>query len=147
MYSFHHMLSHSTDCHLLDVVHDILNMQRYVTSVAGQACSFSGKAAKGGSQYLCLNENVWLLRHSYAILSLWYSITGVTDKSRWKTCYEDVWATTGFCDMKNLPRSLSRHARSQNNIQNQNCFKNFWKRNDILLLGTNSGDLYQRSQC
>jgi len=31
---------------------------RYVTSVAGQTCSFSGKAAKGGSQYLCLNENV-----------------------------------------------------------------------------------------
>jgi len=46
------------DCHLLDVVHTILNMQRYVTSVAGQTCSYSGKAAKGGSQYLCLNENV-----------------------------------------------------------------------------------------
>jgi len=57
MYSYH-MLSHSIDWHLLDVVHDILNMQRYVTSVAGQACSFNGKAAKGGSQYLCLNENV-----------------------------------------------------------------------------------------
>jgi len=37
-------------------------MQRYVTSVGGQTCSFSGKAAKGGSQYLC--ENVPLLRHS-----------------------------------------------------------------------------------
>ena len=52
------MLSHSIDWHLLDVVHDILNTQRYVTSVTGQACSFSGKAAKGGSQYLCFNENV-----------------------------------------------------------------------------------------
>jgi len=58
------MPSHSTDWHLLDVVHTILNMQRYVTSVAGQTCSFSGKGAKGGSQYLCLNENVPLLRHS-----------------------------------------------------------------------------------
>ena len=29
------MLSHSIDWHLLDVVHNILNMQRYVTSVAG----------------------------------------------------------------------------------------------------------------
>jgi len=58
------MLSHSIDWHLLDVVHNILNMQRYVTSVAGQTRSFSGKAAKGGSQYLCLNENVSLLRHS-----------------------------------------------------------------------------------
>jgi len=49
------MLSHSIDWHLLDVVHKILNMQRYVTSVAGQACSFSGMEAKGGSQYVCLN--------------------------------------------------------------------------------------------
>jgi len=56
------MLSHSIDWHFLDVVHNILNMQRYVTSVGGQTCSFSGKAAKGGSQYLC--ENVPLLRHS-----------------------------------------------------------------------------------
>jgi len=58
MYSFYSMLSRSIDWHLLDVVHYILNMQRYATSVAGQTCSFSGKAAKGGSQYLCLNENV-----------------------------------------------------------------------------------------
>jgi len=39
-------------------------MQRYVSSVAGQVRSFSGMATKGGSQYLYLNENVWLLRHS-----------------------------------------------------------------------------------
>jgi len=64
------MLSHSIDWHLLDVVHNMLNMQRYVTSVAGQTCSYSDKAVKkGGSQYLCLNENVSLLRHSQAILS------------------------------------------------------------------------------
>jgi len=58
------MFSHSTDWHLLDVVHNVLNRQRYVTSVVGQTFSFSGKAAKGGSQYLCLNENVSLLRYS-----------------------------------------------------------------------------------
>jgi len=58
MYSFYYMLSHSIDWHLLDVVHNILNMQRYVTSVAGQTCSFGGKGAKGGSQYFCLNEIV-----------------------------------------------------------------------------------------
>ena len=40
-------LSRFIDWHLLDVVHNILNMQRYATSVAGQTCS--GKAAKGGS--------------------------------------------------------------------------------------------------
>jgi len=68
MYSYY-MLSHFIDWHLLDVVYNILNMQRYATSVAGQTCSYSGKAAKGGSQYLCLNGNVSLLRHSYAILS------------------------------------------------------------------------------
>jgi len=59
MYSYY-MLLHSIDRHLLDVVHKMLNTQRYVASVAGQECSFSGsgKAAKGGSQYLCLNENL-----------------------------------------------------------------------------------------
>ena len=55
------MLSHFTDWYLLDVVHNILNMQRYVTSVAGQTRSFSGKAAKEGSQHLCLNENVFVV--------------------------------------------------------------------------------------
>ena len=64
MYSFHYALSHSIDWHLLEVVCNILNMQRCATSVAGQTCSYSGKAAKGGSQYLCLNGNVSLLRHS-----------------------------------------------------------------------------------
>jgi len=64
MYSFYYMPSHSIDWQLPDIVHTVLNMQRHVTSVAGQTCSFSGKAVKGGSQYLCLNENVPLLRHS-----------------------------------------------------------------------------------
>jgi len=61
MYSFNYILLHSVDWHLLDVVYNILNMlQRYATSVTGQTCSYSGKAAKGGSQYLYLNENVSL---------------------------------------------------------------------------------------
>jgi len=64
MYSFYYMLSHFIDWHLLDVVCNILNMQRYATSVAGQTCSYSSKAAKRSSQYLCLIENVSLLRHS-----------------------------------------------------------------------------------
>ena len=66
------------------LVYNILNMQRYATSVAGQTCSYSGKAAKGSSQYLWLSENVSLVRHSCAILSYWYGITGLTDKSRWE---------------------------------------------------------------
>jgi len=57
------MLSHSIDWHLLDVVYNILNMQRYATSVAGKTCGRSGKAAKGGSQYSCRNETFLLLRH------------------------------------------------------------------------------------
>jgi len=36
MYSFYYMLLHSIDWHLLDVVHIILNMQRYAAPVAGQ---------------------------------------------------------------------------------------------------------------
>jgi len=138
MYSFHYMLSHSIDWHLLDVVYNILNMQRYVTSVAGQTCSYSGKAAKGG---ICASMETF---HCYDIVTQFYptdmaSLAWPTSHV-WKTCYENVWTTKGFCDMKNLPRSLSSHARSKNNIQNQNCFKNFWKCNDILWLWTNSGD-------
>jgi len=41
----------------------MLNKYRYAKSAAGQTYSNSVKAVKGGSQYLCLNENVLLLRH------------------------------------------------------------------------------------
>ena len=67
MYSFYYMLSHSIDWHLLDVVYNILNMQRYATSVAGHICSFGGKAAKGGSQYLYLNENYYWASCHYQV--------------------------------------------------------------------------------
>ena len=43
------MLSYSMVWHLLHIVYNILNMQRHATSVAGQTCSYSGKAAKEGS--------------------------------------------------------------------------------------------------
>jgi len=41
----------------------MLNIQRYAKSAAGQTYSNSVKTVKGGNQYLCLNENVLLLRH------------------------------------------------------------------------------------
>jgi len=64
MYSYY-MLSYSIVWHLLHVVYNILNVQRYATAVAGQTSSYSDNtAAKGGSQYLCFNENVSSLRHS-----------------------------------------------------------------------------------
>jgi len=46
------------------VRHTATKLQWYI-----QLQSYSDKAAKGGSWCLCLNENVWLLRHSWAILS------------------------------------------------------------------------------
>jgi len=64
MYYFYYILSNFIDWHLLDVVYNTLNIQRYATSVAGQTCNYSGEAAKGSSQYLCLSEKVSLLRHS-----------------------------------------------------------------------------------
>jgi len=77
----------------LDVVYNILNMQRYGTSVAGQACSYS-KAAKGGSQHLCLNENF----HCYDIgkyrtdtASLAWPTSRVGE-----TCYESRVARLAF---------------------------------------------------
>jgi len=43
---------------------------------------------KGGNQYLCLNEKVQLLRHSYTILWYWYGITGLIDKPRCGKCVD-----------------------------------------------------------
>ena len=58
---FYYMLSHFIVWHLLHIVYNILNMQHYATSVTGQTCSYSDKAAKRGNQYLYLDENVSLL--------------------------------------------------------------------------------------
>jgi len=64
MYSLYYMLSYSIDWHLLDVVYNILNTQRYVTSVAGQTCSYTVVRRRREASNLYLNENVSLLRHS-----------------------------------------------------------------------------------
>ncbi|XP_028998771.1 zinc finger MYM-type protein 1-like isoform X1 [Betta splendens] len=40
------------------------------------------------------------------------------------TC-DNVWTNTGYCDIKNLPRSLSKHERSTAHIQNQITLKTF----------------------
>jgi len=47
----YYMLSHSIIWHLIHAVYIVLNMQHYATSIAGQTCSYSDEAAKGGSQY------------------------------------------------------------------------------------------------
>ena len=38
---------------------------------------------------------------------------------------DNVWTKTGFCDLKNLPRSLSKHEKSNIHIQSQISFKTF----------------------
>ena len=38
---------------------------------------------------------------------------------------DNVWTKTGFCDLKNLPRSLSKHEKSNIHIQSQNSFRMF----------------------
>ena len=38
---------------------------------------------------------------------------------------DNVWIKTGFCDLKNLPRSLSKHEKSNIRIQSQISFKTF----------------------
>jgi len=43
------MLSHSIVWHFLHVVYNILNMQRYATSVAGHTCSYSRGLIHAGS--------------------------------------------------------------------------------------------------
>ncbi|XP_028677925.1 zinc finger MYM-type protein 1 isoform X1 [Erpetoichthys calabaricus] len=40
------------------------------------------------------------------------------------TC-DNVWTNTGYCDMKNLPRSLCKHERSTTHIQSQIALKTF----------------------
>jgi len=61
--------------------------------------------------------------------------------------YENVWTTTGFCDMKNLPRSLSRHARSKNTIQNKIALKTFGSAMIYYDFERTVETKYQRSQC
>ena len=38
---------------------------------------------------------------------------------------DNVWTKTGFCDLKNLPRSCSKHEKSNIHIQSQISFKTF----------------------
>ncbi|XP_063804876.1 zinc finger MYM-type protein 1-like [Pseudophryne corroboree] len=38
---------------------------------------------------------------------------------------DNVWTNTGFCDLKNLPRSLSKHEKSSVHIQSQIALKTF----------------------
>ena len=64
------MLSHSIDWHLLDVVYNILNMQRYATSVAGQTCS--GKAAKGGSHISASLKTFHCYDIGNSIIVIWH---------------------------------------------------------------------------
>jgi len=58
----------------------MLNMQCYAKSPAGQTCSNSAKAVKGGNQLSVPPWKVPLLRHSYTILWYWYGIAGLIDK-------------------------------------------------------------------
>ena len=38
---------------------------------------------------------------------------------------DNIWTKTGFCDLKNLPRSLSKHEKSNIRTQSQIYFKTF----------------------
>ncbi|XP_032822781.2 uncharacterized protein LOC116949509 [Petromyzon marinus] len=38
---------------------------------------------------------------------------------------DNVWTNVGFCDLKNLPRSLNKHEKSTTHIQSQIAFKTF----------------------
>jgi len=139
------MLSHSIDWHLLDVVHNILNMQRYVRSVAGQTCSFSGKVAKGGSQYLPINENVSLLRHKQFYHSDMASLACPTSRVG-KTCYENVWTTTGFCDMKIYQEASSAMQGQQITFKTKIALKTYESAMIYFETERTAETKYQRSQ-
>jgi len=73
MYSYY-MLSHSIVWRLLHDVYNILNMQRYATSVTGQTCRYSDKVAKGTTiisasmkTFHCydIDNSVVLMRHHW----------------------------------------------------------------------------------
>ena len=141
------MLSHSIDWHLLDVVHKILNMQRYVTSVAGQACSFSGMEAKGGSQYVCLNLKRLIVTKllGNSILAIWHHW-----RDRQVALENLLWRCVDYNRIlwhENLPRSLSRHAWSKNNIQTRIAWKTFGNAMIYFDFERTAETKYQSSQC
>ena len=136
MFSFYYLLSHSIDWHLLDIMYNILNMQRYATPVAGQAANISASMKTF---------------HCYDIVSQ-YNLTDMASLP-WptsrvgETCYENVWTAAGFCDIKNLPRRLNRHTRSKNHIQNQIASKTSGKARIDFGFERTAKTKYQRSQC
>ena len=78
-----HSLALTSPC----VAYNILNTQRYAFSAAVQTYRYSDKAAKGGSRYLCLNENVSLLRHSIVLIRHhWRDLQAALGKIAMKMC-------------------------------------------------------------
>ena len=142
MYYFYYMLSHSIVWHLLHVVYNILNMQRLClfSSWSDMQFQWSIRRRREAANISASMKTF----HSYRIVRHFYRTQ--TAPLAWPTsrvgenCYENVWNTEGFCDMKYLPRSLSRHASLSNHIQNQIALKTFGKHKDRLWLWTNSGD-------
>jgi len=54
---------------------------------------------------------------------------------------------TGFCDMKNLPRSLSRHARSKKTFKTKIALKTFGSAIIYFDFERTADTKYQHSQC
>jgi len=108
----------------LDVVHNILNMQRYVTSVAGQAASVVRRRREAANisasmkTFNCYETVRQFYPSDMATLAWPTSRVG-------KTYCENVWTTTGFCDMKNLPKSLSRHKCQKITFKTKIALKTF----------------------
>jgi len=145
VYYFYYMLSHSIVWHSFHVVYNTQNMQRYATSVRLAATVIrprreAANISASMKTFHCCD----IVRHFYCtdIVSLAWSTNHVKE-----TCYENVWTTAGFCDMKYLPRSLSRHARSTNHIQNQIALKTFVSARIDIGFEQTAEAKYQRSQC
>jgi len=59
------MVSHSIFWHLLHVVYNILNMQRYATSVAGQTCCYGDRRRRQAASSSWKHSIVTIVRQFY----------------------------------------------------------------------------------
>jgi len=64
-----------------------------------------------------------------------------------KTCYENVWTTTGFCDIKNLPTASADMPGQKITFKTKNALKTFGSGMMYFDLERTAETKYQRSQC
>jgi len=130
------MLSHSIVWHLLHVVYNILNIQRYATSVAGQTCCYGDRRRREAANISSAMKTF----HCYNVVGssielIWHHWRDRRDdKTRWGNLlgkYADYSRSFWHEKSTKKPQQTCKVNKSHSK---PNCFKPVWKRKDRLWL-------------